>query len=153
MTNVHEQTHRPAANHLAPPPTGANGQVSNDPSLGELFTGLSDDMGDLVRQEIHLAKVETKETISNATQGVVMIGAGGMIAYAGLIVLLFAVAAGLSLVMQLWVAHVIVGAIVIIVGALVLMSGRNALKNLSLMPEKTVETIKNDARWAKEQVS
>ena len=134
-------------------PESLSTDLSAEPSLGELFSELSTNMGELVRQEIQLAKVETQETIGNAAKSVIMMVVGGVVAYAGFIVLLFAAAAVLSLVMDLWLAHVIVGALVIIVGVLLLVSARSVLTELSIIPTKTIETVKNDAEWAKEQLS
>ena len=136
---------RTAAMRTSPAPT--------EPSLGDLFTDLTGDMSELIRQEIRLAKTETEEKLRTATRSLISVLAGAILGYAGLIVLLFAAAAGLSLFMDLWLAHTIVGALVVLIGVILLMSGRNALKQISLTPDKTLETLKNDARWAKEQVS
>jgi uncharacterized membrane-anchored protein YhcB (DUF1043 family) len=55
-------------------------------------------------------------------------------------------------VMDLWLAALIVGLVVIIIGAILLQSGRSMLQRLSIVPEKTVESIKESTEWAKEQV-
>ncbi len=132
--------------------TSYRGSVT-EPSIGSLFTDLTDDMGRLVRQEIELARVETTQKVTKAMRSVIMIVAGGLVAYAGLIVVLIAVAILLGQVMPYWASTLVVGAVVIVVGAILLNSGRNALTNLTVVPEKTVQSIKEDAQWAKEQVS
>ncbi|MCB0056714.1 MAG: phage holin family protein, partial [Caldilineaceae bacterium] len=63
-----------------------------DESLGMLFADLSDQVSTLMRREVELAKVETQETISAATGAAVSIISGGVIAYAGLIIVLQAIA-------------------------------------------------------------
>ncbi|MDQ3249778.1 MAG: phage holin family protein, partial [Chloroflexota bacterium] len=126
--------------------------VNAEPTLGDLFTGLTTDFSTLVRKEIELARTETTEKISQATQSVVFMVAGGMVAYAGLIALIMAAAFALSNVMAPWLATLIVALVVLIVGAILVQSGRSKLGNLSIVPEKTVESIKEDAAWAKEQV-
>jgi hypothetical protein len=55
--------------------------------------------------------------------------------------------------MPYWVSSLIVGVVVLIVGAILISSGRSSLTNMTVVPENTVESIKEDARWAKEQVS
>ena len=77
----------------------------------------------------------------------------GFVAYAGLILLLIAVAIGLSNMMPLWLSTLIVGVVALVIGAVLIGSGRSSLSNLTVVPENTVESIKEDARWAKEQVS
>lgn len=121
-------------------------------SLGQLFSDLSSDFSLLIREEMRLAKAETRETISRATNSLVSLVAGGAIAYAGFIVVLIAVAFVLSEFMSLWLSTLLVGLVVLIVGAIMVQSGRSALRNLNVVPEKTVETLKDDAEWAKEQV-
>lgn len=124
-----------------------------EPSLGQLFTELSDDMSTLVRQELELAKAETVQKVSRATRSVILMVAGGLLAYAGFIALVIAAAIALGSLMPYWLSSLIVGLVVIVIGGLLVMSGRSSLTNLSLVPENTVESLKQDARWAKEQVS
>jgi len=124
-----------------------------EPSIGSLFTDLTDDMGRLVRQELELARIETMQKVSTAMRSVVMMVAGGLVVYAGFIVVLIAVAILLGQLMPYWASSLLVGAVILLIGAILLNSGRNLLTNLTVVPEKTVESIKDDARWAKEQVS
>ena len=61
---------------------------ANNASLGRLFRDLADDISDLTRKEIELARTETMEKVSNASKAVISMAAGGFIAYAGLLFLL-----------------------------------------------------------------
>jgi uncharacterized protein (DUF983 family) len=74
------------------------------------------------------------------------------VAYAGLILLLIAAAIAMGSVMPYWLSTLLVGIVTIVVGVILLQSGRSAISNLSIVPEKTVESIKEDAEWVKEQV-
>lgn len=127
--------------------------AANEPSIGTLFTDLTEDMGKLVRQEIELARVETMQKVNRAMRSVIMMAAGGLVAYAGFITLLITAAIALGRIMPYWLSSLIVGVVVLIVGAILIGSGRSSLSNLTVVPENTVESIKEDARWAKEQVS
>ncbi len=126
---------------------------TTDPSLGTLFSELSTDLSTLVRQEIELARTETTEKVNTAARSAGALVAGGLVAYAGVIVVLIGVAILLGELMPLWLATLIVGLVVLVIGAIMAISGKNKLANLNIVPEKTVETLKEDARWAKEQVS
>lgn len=130
----------------------ATGEIT-EPSIGSLFTDLTDDMGRLVRQEIELARVETMQKINQTMRSIILMVGGALVAYAGFITLLIAAAIALGGVMPYWLSSLIVGVIVLIVGAILIGSGRSALSNMTVVPENTVESIKEDARWAKEQVS
>lgn len=122
-----------------------------EPSLGELFARLASDTSNLVRQEVALARTELTQKASAAGRDVGILGAGGAIAYAGFLVLLAAAVIVLDLFMPLWLSAIIVGLIVVGIGAVLAQRGLSALKRASLVPEQTIETLKEDAQWAKEQ--
>lgn len=126
--------------------------ASDTRSLGELFASLSKDTTTLVRQEIELAKTEISEKVSEATKNVVSLVVGGAIAYAALILILAAVAVGLAQIMEPWLAVLIVGVVVAIIGMVLLQKGLSALKNLNFVPEKTIESLKEDKEWAQQQM-
>jgi len=125
---------------------------AHDKSLGELFTDLTRESSSLIRQEVNLAKAEIKEKMGVLAKDAVKIAAGGALAYAGLIVLLIGVAYILDLFMPAWLAFVLVGAAVAGIGGFLAMSAINGLKNSDLAPRQTVETLKEDAQWAKQQI-
>jgi len=122
-------------------------------SLGDLVSGVTNDLATLMRQEIQLARAETMEKVSQTTRSVVWIAAGGMVAYAGLIGLLIAAIVGLASFIPLWVSAAIVGLVVIVIGYLLIESGRNKLKNMSAVPERTIASLQEDAALVKEKVS
>jgi hypothetical protein len=105
-----------------------------------------------MRQEIQLARAETMETVSKALRSMYKMAGGGLLAYAGLIVLLIGVAIGLGAVMPYWLSALLVGIVTRVVGAILIQSGRSTIQDLTIVPEKTVESIKEDAEWVKEQV-
>jgi len=121
-------------------------------SLGLLFTEMTEQVSVLLRREVELARVETQETISTAIKSATSMIAGGVIAYAGLIVLLMGIAYGLASVIPLWVSTLLVGAITLIVGGLILMAGRRAMEEVNLVPEKTIKSVQNNVDMIKEKV-
>jgi hypothetical protein len=125
---------------------------TDDVSLGLLFTNLADQVSTLMRREVELARVETVETISTVVRSAVSMVAGGVIAYAGLIVLLLAAAFGLANVIPLWISALVVGGVTLLIGIAMLMVGRSAIANATIVPEKTVKTVKEDIRMVKEKV-
>ncbi len=124
----------------------------SEPTLGDLFTSLTSDLTTLVRKELELARTETLEKITSVTRNVVMMVAGGLVAYAGLIALLMAAIFLLNRALSLWVSALLVGIVVIIIGAVLLAVGRRRLNSMTVVPEKTVESMKENTEWAKEQV-
>ncbi len=121
-------------------------------SLGELFAELSQESSLLVRQEIELAKTEISQKATAASRDIARIALGGAIAYVGVIVLAFAVVFLLAEFLSAWLAALIVGIVVAVVGYFLAQSGLSKLKRTSLTPERTIETLKEDKEWAKDQV-
>jgi hypothetical protein len=124
-------------------------------SIGELFGQLSQDMTLLVRQEIQLARTEMSDKLSRFTTNLISVAAGGFVAYLGGLALVAALILALRDLanISLAVSALIVGAILAIVGYVMLQRGMKELKRVDLSPRRTVETLKDDVQWAKEQTS
>jgi hypothetical protein len=121
-------------------------------SVATLLSDLARDFSLLIRQEVALAKAEASEKVGQLGMGVGMMAAGGFVAFAGLIVLMFAGVYALALVMEPWQAALIVGGVVTLLGLVLVFVGKSKLSADKLTPQRTIQSIKDDARWAKEQV-
>ena len=129
-------------------------QVRNERSLGDLFSDLSRETTTLVRQEVQLAKAELTQSATEAARGIGMLVAGGAVAYAGLFFVLLAIVFGLiELGWDAWLSALVVGAVVVAIGAILVLRAREALKPANLAPRRTIETLKEDQEWAKEQIT
>jgi uncharacterized integral membrane protein len=127
-----------------------------DKSLPSLFSDLARETVDLVRQEMALARAEISQKITSAERGLVALIVGGVIILAGLMLLLQAVvnALGMALPEETapWLAPLIVGAVVAVIGYAMLKGGRSRLQPDNLMPNRTVESLRRDAAVAQETV-
>jgi hypothetical protein len=123
----------------------------DDRSLGELFSELAQETSALVRQEVTLAKTEMTQKASTAGRHVGILATGGAVAYAGLLAILAGVIALLDNVMPLWLSALLVGIVVAVVGYLLVRRALDALKREDFAPRETIETLKEDQRWAKDQ--
>jgi hypothetical protein len=125
----------------------------DDRSLGQLFGDLSRQLGTLVRQEIELAKTETTSRVTSLGRDAAMVGAGAALGYAALLVGLVGIAILLAdLGLAPWLAFVVVAVVVGVIAAVLVQQGRTRLQRADLTPRETIETLKDDAAWAKEQV-
>ena len=123
-------------------------------SLGELFGDLARDMSLLVRQEVNLAKTEMTQKVTGASRNIAFLAIGGFVAYAGFLAFLAAVTLALIQAgITWWLAALIVAVVVIGVGYFLAQAGISGLKRTSLAPQETIETLKEDATWAKEQTT
>lgn len=126
---------------------------SEDRSLGQLLSDLSRQTSTLVRKEIELARTEVTAKAQLASRDAALIGVGGALLYAALLALLAAVIVGLVQAgVTPWLAALIVAVVVAVVGGVLVQRGRSDLEHTNLAPERTVETIKDDAEWAKERM-
>jgi Putative Actinobacterial Holin-X, holin superfamily III len=127
---------------------------TDDRSLGELFGDLARDMGILVRQELGLATTQMTYKASRLGQDLAVVAAGALVLYAGLLAIIATIIIGLATAgLPWWLAALLVGLIVIGVGGVILQRGINSLKHADLAPRQTIETLKEDTQWAKEQMT
>ncbi len=126
-------------------------QGRDDRSLGELFGELARETGKLVREEVNLAKTEMSQKASRVGKDVGFLAAGGAVAYAGLLAIIAGVIAVLGLVIPLWLSALLVGLVVAVAGYFLVRRGLDALKREDLAPRETIQTLKEDKEWAKDQ--
>jgi hypothetical protein len=118
--------------------------------LGELLGNVATDIQDLVRGEVRLARSELDQKLDRVIMAAVWLLGGALVAFAGLVVVLEGGAAALALVLPQWAASVIVGVVIVIVGALFARSGLAMLSLKTLTPDRTVASLEKDARVVKE---
>jgi hypothetical protein len=122
-------------------------------SLGELFSELASETGTLVRQEVALAQAELTKKATDVGKNVGYLVVGGAVGYAAALALVAALIIGLANFIPAWAAALVVGMIVGAAAYMMISSALAALKKTDLAPRETVETLKEDAQWLKNQVS
>jgi H+/Cl- antiporter ClcA len=128
-------------------------QGGAEPSIGELISSLARDTQTLVKQEVALAKTELNQSVKQLVSSLVKVVVGGLILYAGLLVLLFAAVGFVRRLDFSWpVSALIVGGITLVVGFILLQMARSGLRGSNLMPTETIDSLKDDRDWAKGQL-
>lgn len=141
------RTGYPAGGGIGP----ATGPTPTDQSIGGLIAEVAEDVSRLFRQEVELAKAEMKAEASKAGKAAGMLGGAGA---AGHMVALFASLAamfGLAAVMPIGWSALIIAVLWAGTAAVLYSTGRKRLKDVSPMPQQTVETLKEDAEWLRNQ--
>jgi uncharacterized membrane protein YqjE len=122
-------------------------------SVGSLVGEVARDLSTLVRQEIELAKAETKQEAKKGGKAAGMLGGAGIAAHLLLVFVSVAVMWALGEAMHLgWAALVVAvvwGLVAAVLGAL----GRKQLREIEPVPTQTVETVKEDVQWARNRTS
>jgi len=126
-----------------------------DTSMAQLLSGIVGDAQELVRKEIALARQEIREEIGNAKNaGIKLAIAGAVLAIGGLLLVL-TLAQGLADLLNwpTWAGYGIVGVVLAVVGYFLLSSAQKQIKEISPVPEKTVETMKENVEWIKDRTT
>jgi hypothetical protein len=121
-----------------------------DRSLGELFSDLSQQTADLIRQEMRLAKAELSEKLADTGKHAAMIGAGAAFGLAAVISVAATVALLLiNLGVAPWVAALITAALMGGTAYMLAQSGISALRKKSIAPVETMHSLKETTQWLK----
>ena len=129
------------------PQHGQNGR-----SMAELLQVIIADIQEIVRSEFRLAKAEVQEETSKVARSGVPLVIGLLLGLYALGFLLLAAVHALSIVVDAWLAALIVSFVVAVISAILISVGRNRLKGVKVVPEKTTRTMKENVQWAKHQI-
>lgn len=135
---------RPHVRPATSPSTPAD-QHSNS-SLTSLVKQLANDVTSLFTKELALAKVEISHSVDSAKAGLVSMVTGGSVLFAGFLFILAAATFGLAQYMDLWLAALIVGGAVSLIGLIMVSAGKKKMSATSLTPTHTLESLDKDQR-------
>ena len=114
-----------------------------------LLRRLVNDVGLMFAQELALLKAETAKSIGDMKAATVSIAMGGAVAFMGAFFLLLAAVYGLSNVVEPWLAALIVGGVVTLVGLIMLAAGKRKLEPDALAPRRTAAALRKDTQMIK----
>ncbi|WP_158850820.1 phage holin family protein [Saccharothrix deserti] len=147
MSSAETHTPHPHVPESRAPETGA--PPTDEASLGQLVGELTEDLSRLMRQELELAKAEIRQEATKAGKAAGMLGAAGFAGYMTALLLSLALVFALASFMALGWATLIVAALWAIAGFVLFSTGRARLRKVSPKPEHTIDTLKEDAEWAR----
>ncbi len=128
------------------PTTGA------EPSLGELFRQLTTDTGELIRQEVNLAKAEVRQTGATVARDATKIGIAAGLALAGVLALTAFLIIGLGDAFDnYWLSALIVAVVYLAIGGFLVRNAVADIKRRGITPRQTAATLRDDATWAKQE--
>lgn len=141
-SRAHGQTHE------ASPQTSAT-----DTSIARLMGEIVADAQHLIRKEVELAKQEIRREINKVVRGGISLGAGAIISAISALFLLTALVYGLveAFGIAFWLSYLIVGGVLLIIGGILLMVGRSRIAQVDPLPRETVDSVRKDAQWIREQ--
>lgn len=130
-----------------PPPPGRD---TGEPSLGKLFQELAQESSTLIKQEAALAKAEMRENLKHLAKDAVLLAIGGGLLLVGLLVLTAFLVMILADLFDdaYWLGALIIGAIYALIGGILLAKAKSGFQHDDLKPDQTIQTLKDDKRWA-----
>jgi len=124
-------------------------QGSRERPMSEVLRDIIGNVQEMVRSEVRLAKVEVREEASKTARAGAMLAAGAIMAVIAGVFVLVCVAQLLDLVMPDWAAALVLALALGIPAMILISKGRDRLK--VPMPEKTMENVKENVEWMKNQ--
>lgn len=128
-------------------------RVENDTSVGGLLRQLTHEVPSLITKELALAKAEVSESLRATKAGAASVATGGAVLLGGFIMLLLSAVYGLSTVVAPWLAALIVGAVVVVVGLIMVSAGKKKFEASSFKPERTIHAVHKDKEAVKGHTS
>ncbi len=124
--------------------------MGEERSVSDVFQDILRNLQEMVRSEIRLAKVEIRGEVTQAVSSGVWIAAGGVAATSAWIFLLWTLAYALATRMSMWAATLLVAVVMAAAAAALIMSGIRRAKRIRPIPERTVESVKENLEWLKQ---
>ena len=128
---------------------------NSEPTLAHLVSGLMSDATLLMQQELALAKYELYEEARKTKTAVASLGAGiGIAAIGGSLLIIMLVHLLRELTeWPLWTCYAMVGGICTIAGIALLYRGKQQISQIDIVPQQTVETMKENVKWLKRKAA
>ena len=140
----------PPARSAGSRPDGAD---PSSATTGELVKKLSTQLSDLIRGEMALARAELTAKGKRAGTGAGLAGAGGVLALYGGGALVAAAIAGLATVLDVWLAALIVGVVLLVVAGELAMAGKSLIQKATPpVPSEAVQNVQLDVDTVKERI-
>ena len=118
--------------------------------MGELVSRLSTEMSSLMRGELELARLELTEKAKHTGKGAGAFGAAGLVALYGIAALIAAAIIALALVMDAWLAAVLVGVVLLVIaGGIALFGKKQVSEGTPMKPERATENLRRDVETVK----
>ncbi|MEX2598865.1 MAG: phage holin family protein [Dehalococcoidia bacterium] len=120
--------------------------------LGNEIADVASDLGTLLQQEVQLAKAEIREQAGKGVQSLVSIATAGIFAALMLVFLFVGVMLVIGEALELWVSAFITAGILLVLAAIGALIARQRIKQMNPVPERTIESVKEDLEWARSQI-
>jgi hypothetical protein len=135
------------------PPPADTVPASEERVLPRIAGELSEEVRQLARLELELARAELGESLDNAKKAGAGFGAAGVLGAIAVLFVSFATAFGLAEVMPTWAGFLIVALVWTLAAVALYGMGRRHLREFDPVPHRTIDSLKEDATWLRHRNS
>lgn len=136
-------------------------EPAGDLGIASALRRLRDDASTLFRQEVELAKAEFSEKSNRVGRNLAYLAVGIFVAQMAVAFVLLSLCYGLFLAFDsgmdsnvaAWLAPLVLGLAIGVVAYFLIRRGIDAIRQESALPERTVESIREQSRWMKERLT
>ena len=122
--------------------------------ITHLIQNVVDDLRELFREEVALARAEVREEVSAWSSAAISMAAGVAVAAVGALLILIGIAQAIAMLFgwPAWGGYLVVGVLLGIGGAIAVTAGRRRTKTIATLP-RTTQTVKETSEWMKDRMS
>lgn len=126
--------------------------MNNERSFQDILQDIVKKLEQIVRDELRLARTELAAEAVRAARAGKVVAVGAVAAFFGAWFLLLCCVYALAIVLPMWAASLVVGGGAAIIGGIALMAGVARLRRINPAPPQTMQSIRENVRWTKEQL-
>jgi uncharacterized membrane protein YqjE len=124
--------------------------VNGERSVSDVLQDILRNLQEMVRSEVRLAKVEIRDEVRRAVSSSIWIAAGVVGALSAWIFLLWTVAYSLATRMSMWASTLVVAVVMACIASVLVIGGIRRVRRIQPIPERTVESVKENLEWMKQ---
>ena len=132
-------------------PQGPAPQTADEKPVAELLSDMTSSVTTLIRKEVEMAVAELKDEARQAAKAGGMLSGGALSGYLSLLFGSFGLAWWLDRKLPRPLAFFAVAALHGAAAGALLKQGREEMQHVDPVPRQTVDTVKENAEWAKAQ--
>ena len=128
-------------------------QAADSRPLTEIVANIVSGLNTIIRDEIRLAIVELKGKLRASSKAVAYLAAAGLLGFLAVECLVTACIAALAIALPVWLSALIVAVLAASSAGGAFVIGRLALEKVEPVPQRTMETLKDNVDWVRERLT
>jgi len=124
--------------------------VAADRSISDVLQDIVRNVQDILRSEVRLAKAEIRQEATKAASSALWVALGLVGVVSAWMFLLWSAAYALSAILPMWAATLVIAVAMAAVGSVLIAAGFRRFARVTPMPERTIESLKENFEWMKQ---